>query len=160
MMRQGPIPLFLHGLLEYVGGIAFLAAPVVLDYGSGAATAISLAFGVAMIVVAASSDGPTGLVSQLPRPAHLVIDLLLAVAAIAMPFLAGFADEREPTAFFMVAGVIYLLVAIGTRFSRPRATLAARGSSHLDGEGDDRGSASAAAGGSDDDTTGERHRSE
>ncbi|SEH14995.1 SPW repeat domain-containing protein [Thermoleophilum album] len=120
MMRQGPIPLFVHGLLEYLGGIAFLAAPIVLDFKAGAAIGLSLVIGVAMLVIAAVSEGPTGLVSQLPRSAHLVLDVLIAIAAIALPVLAGFSDERNATAFFMVAGVLYLLIAIGTRF-RPRA---------------------------------------
>lgn len=119
-MRQGPIPLFVHGLLEYLGGIAFLAAPIVLDFKAGAAIGLSLVIGVAMLVIAAVSEGPTGLVSQLPRSAHLVLDVLIAIAAIALPVLAGFSDERNATAFFMVAGVLYLLIAIGTRF-RPRA---------------------------------------
>ncbi len=39
MMRDGPIPLFAHGMIEYVGGALFVALPFLLGYDSGAATA-------------------------------------------------------------------------------------------------------------------------
>jgi hypothetical protein len=35
---------------------------------------------------------------------------------IAAPFLFGFSREGAPTAFFIVLGVVHLLVTIGTRF--------------------------------------------
>ena len=96
MMRDGPIPLFAHGMIEYVGGALFIAFPFLLGYDSGAAVALSIVIGVAMIAIAASTDGPTSLVNQIPRPAHVALDYVLAVLLIAMPFLAGFSARRRP----------------------------------------------------------------
>ena len=116
MMKEGPIPLFVHGLIEYAAGVLLVVAPFVLGFDSGAATAVSIALGVVIIAVAASSDGPTSLVNQLPRPAHVALDYVLVALLIAMPFLAGFSDETPPTALFIALGVVHLLITIGTRY--------------------------------------------
>lgn len=119
MLREGPIPRFVHGMIEYVAAVALLAGPFVLAFEAGAAVAASLIAGVVVLVVAACTDGPTSLVNQIPIPVHFTLDWLLALALIAVPFAAGFSDETEPTAFFIALGVLHLLVTIGTRF-RPR----------------------------------------
>ncbi len=116
MMRDGPIPLFVHGVIEYVAAALFIAAPFLLSFDSGTATALSIVIGVVVLGLAASTDGPTSLVDQVPRSAHVALDYVLVVLLIALPFLAGFSDETTPTAFFIVIGVAHLLITIGTRF--------------------------------------------
>jgi len=118
MMRDGPIPLFAHGMIEYVGGGLFIALPFLLGYDSGAAVGLSILVGVVMIAIAASTDGPTSLVNQIPRSAHVALDYVIAVLLIAMPFLAGFSGETAPTVVFIVVGVLHLLITIGTRFRK------------------------------------------
>ena len=115
-MRDGPIPLFVHGIIEYVGGALLIAAPFLLSFDSGTATALSIVVGVVLLGLAAATDGPTSLVNQVPRAAHVALDYVLVVVLIALPFLAGFSDETAPTALFIVVGVAHLLVTIGTRF--------------------------------------------
>jgi hypothetical protein len=118
MMRDGPIPLFVHGVIEYAAGVLFIAAPFLLGFDSGAATALSIVVGVAVLAIAASTDGPTSLVNQIPRAAHVALDYVLAVVLIALPFLAGFSDETAPTVFFIALGVAHMLITIGTRFRK------------------------------------------
>ena len=120
MLRQGPIPVSVHGLIEYVAGVAFVVAPFLIDYESDAATAVSIVVGLAILAIAAATDGPTSLVNSIPISAHVVLDYVLAVLLVALPFLAGFSDETAPTAFFIALGVAHLLITIGTRF-RPAA---------------------------------------
>src|SRR5215210_8772537 len=117
MLRQGPIPRFLHGLIEYLAAVALFVAPFVLSFDSGAATAASIIAGIIVLVVAASTEGPTSLVDQISVTAHVALDYVLALALIAIPFIAGFSDETAPTAFFIALGVLHMLVTIGTRFS-------------------------------------------
>jgi hypothetical protein len=119
-MRDGPIPLIAHGLIEYLAAALLITAPFLFDFDSDAATALSIGLGVVILVVAASTDGPTSLINQLPLSAHVVLDYVLAVVLIALPFLAGFSDETEPTVLFIALGVAHLLITIGTRF-RPSA---------------------------------------
>ena len=54
MLRQGPIPAFVHGILDYGLAIVLIAAPLVLDFDSGAATAVSIVAGVGVLLLAAS----------------------------------------------------------------------------------------------------------
>lgn len=115
-MREGPIPLFAHGVIEYLAAAVLIVAPFVLEFESGAATALSIVVGVVILAIAAATDGPTSLVNQIPRPAHVALDYVLVVVLIALPFLSGFSDETAPTALFIVLGVAHLLVTIGTRF--------------------------------------------
>jgi hypothetical protein len=121
VLRQGPIPAFVHGLVEYGAAILFIVAPFLFGFDSGAATAISIVLGVAVLVVAASTEGSTGLVKLIPVGIHVVLDFVVAGFLIAAPFLFGFSDESTPTAFFIALGVIHLLLTIGTRFLPERA---------------------------------------
>lgn len=122
MMRDGPIPLFAHGVLEYVAAALLIVAPFALDFDSGAATALSIAIGVVVLAIAAATEGPTGLVRSIPQPAHVALDFVLVVALIVLPFLAGFSSETAPTVLFIGLGVVHLLVTIGTRFQRDDAS--------------------------------------
>jgi len=128
MFRDGPFPAFLHGLVEYIAGALFIALPLVLGYDSGAATAVSIIIGVLLIGIAASTDWNLSLNNQIPKPVHFAIDWILAAVLIASPFLFGFSDDSTPTAIFIVAGVLHLLLTIGTRFGQKpeRAEQAAR----------------------------------
>ena len=52
-----------------------------------------------------------------------MIDFALAAVLIAAPFLFGFSDDGTATPFFIVLGVVHLLLTIATRFvseERPR----------------------------------------
>ena len=119
MLRDGPIPRFVHGAIEYAAGVIFLVAPFVLGFDAGAATAVSIVVGVLVLVVAASTEGPTSLSNALQIQLHVLLDYALAAFLIASPFLFGYSDETEPTAFFIAVGVLHMLITIGTRF-KPR----------------------------------------
>jgi hypothetical protein len=118
MFKQGPVPAFVHGLLEYVAGALLIAAPFVLAFESDTATAVSIAAGVVVLIVAASTAMTTGLIKSIPVHAHVILDYVLAVVLIASPFLFGFDDDSAATAFFIVLGVVHLLLTIATRFIR------------------------------------------
>jgi hypothetical protein len=126
MLKQGPIPRFVHGFLEYVAAALFFTAPFLLDFDSGAAVAASIVAGVVMLFLAAATEGPSSLINYVPMAAHVVLDYVLAVLLIAIPFVAGFSDETAPTAFFIAIGAVGLLMAIGTRFKKDERSLPSR----------------------------------
>jgi hypothetical protein len=121
VLRQGPIPAYVHGAVEYLAGGLLIAAPFILGFDSDAATAASIVAGVAVLVFTASTESATGLTKVIPVPIHAALDLVLAVFLIAAPFLLNFSDEGWATAFFIVLGVVHLLLTIGTRFLPERA---------------------------------------
>ncbi len=116
VLRQGPISAFLHGILEYAGAALLIAAPFLFGFESNAATALSIVAGVVLLVISASSDTPAGLSRVLPVTIHVVLDLVVVGVLIASPFLFGFSEEGTPTAFFIVFGVVHLLLTLATRF--------------------------------------------
>jgi hypothetical protein len=117
MLRDGPVPRAVHGAIEYLAAAAFIVVPLLLfEPGAGAATAASIIVGVFLLVLAATTDGPTSLVDQVPVVAHVVIDYLLAAFLIGAPFLLGFASETAPLVFFLALGIAHLLITIATRF--------------------------------------------
>jgi hypothetical protein len=118
MFKQGPVPAFVHGLVEYAAGILFIAAPFLLGFDSDTATAVSIVAGVLILIVAGSTAMSTGLIKSIPVQAHVVLDYVLAILLIAAPFLFGFSDDGTATAFFIVLGVLHLLLTIATRFIR------------------------------------------
>ncbi|MBA2389287.1 MAG: hypothetical protein H0V67_03435 [Geodermatophilaceae bacterium] len=122
MLRDGPIPRAIHGMIEYVAGVLFIAAPFVFGYDDGFAVGISIAVGVLILVMASATVGPTSLINSIPATVHAAVDYALAVFLIAAPFIFGFNDEGAPTAFFIVLGVAHLLVTIGTAFKEPSST--------------------------------------
>jgi VIT1/CCC1 family predicted Fe2+/Mn2+ transporter len=121
MLKQGPVPRFAHGVVEYLAGGLLIAAPFLLGFtDESSATAVSIVVGVLVLLVAATSDGPTALSVLIPLQIHILIDFALGAFLIAAPFLFGFSDASTPTAFFIVLGVLHLLVTVATRFERPR----------------------------------------
>jgi hypothetical protein len=128
MFKQGPIPAFAHGVIEYLAAALLIAAPFLLSFDNGTATAVSIAAGVLVLVLTSCTALPTGIIKSIPVQAHVVVDYLIALVLIASPFLFGFTADGTATAFFIVLGVVHLLVTIATRFiseERPRRTRSA-----------------------------------
>ena len=118
MFKKGPVPAFVHGLLEYAAAILFIAAPFLLDFEENAATAASIVVGVLILILAASTAMSTGIIKSIPVQAHVILDYVLAIALIAAPFVLDFTNDGAATAFFIALGVLHLLLTIATRFIR------------------------------------------
>jgi hypothetical protein len=117
MFKRGPIPPVVHGILDYLLAALLIAAPFLLGFEEDAATALSIAAGVAVLMLGAFTAWTTGIVKSIPPVAHAMLDYLVAALLIAAPFLAGFSDDGEASAFFVAVGVAGLLLTIATRFT-------------------------------------------
>src|SRR3954463_7953765 len=115
MVKQGPVPAFVHSLVEYVAGVLLIAAPLLLDYDSGAAKAVSIILGVLVLFLVATTTSTMSLINQVPLSMHIVFDYVIAAVLIASPFLFSFSDESKPPAVFPAGGFLWLLLSIGTR---------------------------------------------
>jgi hypothetical protein len=116
MVRQGPIPAFVHTLVEYLAGLGLIAAPLLLGYDHGAATAASIVLGVLVLFLAATTTSTLSLINQVPLSMHIVFDYVITVVLIASPFLFSFSGESTPTVVFITSGVLWLLLSVGTRY--------------------------------------------
>jgi hypothetical protein len=116
VLREGPIPRFLHGVIEYAYGVIFVAAPFLFGFDEDTAVFLSILVGIGFLVFAASTEGPTGMVNQITLTLHVIADYAIVVLLIAAPFLFDFSGEAASTAFFLIMGMGFLMVCIGTRF--------------------------------------------
>ena len=118
MLDQGPVPVVVHGFLEYAVGVLFIASPFLLGFSAASApTAAAIVVGLLLLAFTATSALPTGLVRSVSLGVHVTVDFVLAVLLVALPFFLGFTDESAATALFIVVGVLHLLMTIATRFS-------------------------------------------
>ena len=124
MFKQGPIPAFVHGVLEYLIAALLIAAPFLADFEDDTAVAVSIVAGV-LRAGRDRLDGPADRADQVDpgagaRDRSTTCSPLVLIAS---PFLFAFTDDGTATAFFIVLGVLHLLITIGTRFvseERPR----------------------------------------
>jgi hypothetical protein len=126
MFKQGPVPAFVHGIVEYAAGVLLIVAPFLFGFDSDAATAAAIVVGVLVLILAASTAMSTGLIKSIPVQAHVMLDYIIAIALIAAPFVLGFSDDGNATAFFITLGIVHLLLTIATRFIRDERPRRAR----------------------------------
>jgi hypothetical protein len=117
MFKKGPIPPLVHGLMDYGIGALLIASSFLFGFTEDAATAVGIIAGVAVLIIAACTAWTAGLIKSIPVPAHAMLDYALSILLVASPFLFGFTDDGTATAFFIVAGVVDLLLTIATRFT-------------------------------------------
>ena len=110
------MPAYVHGAIEYIAAILFIAAPFIFSFDEDSATAVSVIVGVVVLIVASSTAWRTGLIRSIPVQAHVILDYVLAIFLIASPFVIGFSDDGPAAAFFITLGVVHLLLTIATRF--------------------------------------------
>jgi len=88
------IPTRLHGIVDYLWGVALLATPWLLGYADvSAATWTAVVFGLGAILYSAVTDYELGLVRLIPMPLHLGLDGIGGAVLAASPWLFGFADR-------------------------------------------------------------------
>jgi hypothetical protein len=122
-VRQGSVSLSLHVLIEYGAGVLTIVAPFLFSFDSTAADLVAVLVGVGILVLAVVTDAPTGIARSLPVASHVVLDYVLALFLIVAPFVFGFAgDDNAATAYFIVLGVGYVMLAVLTRYRGPKPT--------------------------------------
>jgi hypothetical protein len=84
----------LHGVLDYLVGIALVAAPWIFQFADvEAAKWVAIGSGIALIALSLLTNYELGLVPVVPMHVHLALDALLGVFLIASPWIFGFADD-------------------------------------------------------------------
>jgi hypothetical protein len=130
MFRRGPIPPLVHGILDYVFAVVLIAGPFVLNFDDDTAVALSIALGLCGLILGAFTAWTTGIVKSIPVVVHTMVDYVISIFLIAAPFLFGFNDDDTASAYFVVLGIVGLVLTIATRYlpaSRGRATRSGTG---------------------------------
>ena len=119
------LPTKVHGVLDYVVGIALILAPNIFQFSSmgGPAAWIPRVLGVVLIVYSLVTNYEWGVFKLVAMPYHLVIDFLAALFLAASPFIFGFfRDSPNVWLPHLVVGIAVLLVVIVTQ-TQPGRTL-------------------------------------
>jgi hypothetical protein len=120
-VRRGSISLSVHVLIEYGVAVLMIVAPFLFSFDATAAELASVLFGAGILVLAVLTDAPTGIARSLPAASHVVLDYVLGLCFIVAPFVLGFAgDDDAATAFFIILGIGYVLLAVLTRYRSPK----------------------------------------
>jgi len=115
------VPLSVHVLTEYAVGVLSIVAPFLFSFDASAAKIVSVLVGVGILVLAVMTDAPTGVARTLPVASHVVLDYVLGLFLIVAPFVFAFSDDdTAATAYFIVVGVGYVLLAVLTRYRDPK----------------------------------------
>ncbi len=105
----------IHGYLDFLTVFIFLLAPTLLGLEQlSAILAYSLA--VVHLLVTLASDFPFGVVKLIPFTVHGWIERMVGPLLIAIPFILNFSDEEVARNFYIVMGIIIVLVGILTDY--------------------------------------------
>jgi SPW repeat len=88
------IPTRFHAPLDYIVGVALIAAPWIFQFSDvTAATVVSIVLGIGLIVYSLLTDYELGVWKVVPMALHNVIDIVAGAFLAASPWLFGFADD-------------------------------------------------------------------
>jgi hypothetical protein len=107
-----------HGMMDYLAGIALIAAPFLFGFADGgAAMWVPIMIGVGMLGVSLFTDYELGIIRRIPMPVHLGTDALVGALLAASPWLFQFADQVWVP--HVVLGIAEIMAAVTTE-TRPR----------------------------------------
>jgi uncharacterized membrane protein HdeD (DUF308 family) len=88
------IPTKFHAPLDYIVGVALIAAPWLFQFSEHtAATIVPIVLGIGLIAYSLITDYELGVWKVAPMAIHNLIDIVAGSVLAASPFIFGFADE-------------------------------------------------------------------
>jgi hypothetical protein len=116
-VQRNSIPFGVHVLAEYGLGALTILSPFIFSFDDSTAKVVAVLIGAGILVLAVVTDAPTGLARTLPAASHVVLDYVIGLGFLVIPFVFGFSgDDTAATAYFIVLGVGYILFAVLTRY--------------------------------------------
>jgi SPW repeat len=111
------IPTKFHAPLDYVVGVALIAAPWIFQFSEHtAATVVPVVLGIGLIAYSLLTDYELGVWKVAPMAVHNLIDVVAGALLAASPWLFGFADEtanvRVP---HLVVGLAAIFLGLTTK---------------------------------------------
>jgi hypothetical protein len=88
------IPTRFHAPLDYIVGVALIAAPWIFQFSEHtAATVVPIVLGIGLIAYSLVTNYELGLWKIAPMAVHNLIDIAAGALLAASPWIFGFADE-------------------------------------------------------------------
>lgn len=99
-----------HGYIDYLAVLYFLAAPSLFGF-TGLPATIFYVLAAAHLILTLLTAYPLGVVKVIPFPLHGGIELLAGIALVALPWLLGFANSDVLARNIYVASGVVLFIA-------------------------------------------------
>jgi hypothetical protein len=116
-MRRGPLSLTAHAMIEPVMAILVIVSPWLFGFSDVSdAKTLAIIVGIVMLLTGAMTRWRYSVVKLIPLEMHFFMDVAIAALLIASPWLFGFDGSGGATRFFVIAGVLELGAALGTRW--------------------------------------------
>jgi hypothetical protein len=115
------IPSFVHGILDYLVGLALLAASNIFGFADGPTSAVWIPriLGIVILLQALCTDYELGLVRKLRFSMHLMNDYVAGLFLAASPWLFGF--NKQPNNVWMPHLIVGLFIFLSTLMTNPQA---------------------------------------
>jgi hypothetical protein len=113
-----------HGILDYALAILLLAAPSVVGF-AGVQAKWAYIFGGVLFVLAILTRYPLGIIKIVGLGIHGFVELLLAICLIAAPWYGNFARGVLSRNFYVMLGLLMLVLWFITDFRGVRDRVAA-----------------------------------
>jgi len=107
----------IHGYLDYLVVIIFLLAPCVLGF-SQIPMIISYSLAGIHLLLTLLTDFPLGVIKLVPLKLHGIIELIVGLCLIALPFVLNFGAEPAAQYFYIANGAVILLVWFLTDYGK------------------------------------------
>jgi len=123
------IPTKFHAPLDYIVGVALIAAPWLFQFSEHtAATVIPIVLGIGLIAYSLITDYELGVWKVAPMAVHNLIDIVAGAVLAASPFIFGFSDETAnvwlPHVIVGLAAVFLGLTTVQRGYSYRKASTA------------------------------------
>ncbi len=115
-MNNKPIPAFVHGIADYIGGLVLLAAPEIFNFAfvGGPAVMIPRLLGIIVIVQSLFTDNEVGVVPAISMRMHLFNDYVAGAFLAVSPWLFRFSfhESRVWLPHLIIGLAIIVLTAL------------------------------------------------
>jgi len=117
------LPFSIHQMAEYLIGLGLIA-----QAAQGSRSPLPMVFGAAVVLSAALTDGPLAGWKVVSRPAHKVVDIVLAVVALLLAVLPWSGADATGRAVLLVAAALLGMLILRTSYApKPVRTPRRRG---------------------------------
>jgi hypothetical protein len=110
------IPTKFHAPLDYIVGVALIAAPWIFQFSdTTAATVLSVVLGIGLIAYSLFTNYELGVWKVAPMAVHNLIDIVAGALLAVSPWLFGFAGESNASVPLVVVGLAAIFLGLTTK---------------------------------------------
>ncbi len=105
----------IHGIIDYIVVIFLLSSSFLFDL-KGTASIIAYSLGIIHLLLTVLTDFQAGLIKLIPFKIHGLIELIVSIVLIFVPWIFGFSDDISAKYFFIGFAIAVFLTWLLTNY--------------------------------------------